>query len=91
MRRDIDLKIPRLSPMKQIRKFCIYCCGGYRKSVLFCSDTECPLWYLRLGTKPQSVINRNGKKYVDVFNPENFKEGAKFCPHKEVSSFKLGK
>jgi len=84
------LKIPKQSPLKQIRKLCVdFCMNGHKKSVLFCSDTECPLWYLRLGMQPNRAINQNGRRYKEVFEPENFKKEAKFDPDEGVSTFKI--
>ncbi len=84
------LAFPKLRPLKQIRRKCIeVCMTGSKKSVLFCCDTECPHWYLRLGMQPSTAINQNGKRYEEVFKPENFKKGGKFDPAEEVSTFKI--
>lgn len=83
------MKIPRQSPLKQIRKQCLECLGGGVKSIRFCHYTDCPLWYLRFGKFPKTVIREHGKKIEQLFDKENFKIGAKFCPNKEVSSYKL--
>lgn len=82
------MRIPKQSPLKQVRKFCLQCCGGNRANVLFCYDTKCPLWYFRLGMSPKRAINQNGKRYEQIFNPENFNIGAKFSPDKETSLFR---
>ena len=75
------LSFPRQSPLKQIRKHCVdVCMNGHMKDVLFCRDTKCLLWYLRLGMHPNRAINQNGKRYEEVFKPENFKKGARYCP-----------
>ena len=78
-----------LSPLKQIRKACLECMGNSRKSVRFCPNTECHFWYLRFGMSPKRAINENGEHYQELFNPNNFKDGAKYSPDKEVSSFRL--
>jgi hypothetical protein len=57
--------------------------------IRFCSGTECPLWYLRFGRFPKTVIRENGGRYEQLFDKLNFKRAAKFCPDKEISSLKL--
>jgi len=86
---ETKMEIPKLSPLKQIRIFCLYCMNEHRKDVLFCRDTNCPFWFLRLGMNPKRAINQNGKRYEEVFKPENFEKGAKFSPDKETSSLKV--
>lgn len=83
------MKIPKQSPLKQIRKQCVECCGGHRKSVRFCHSTDCPLWLLRFGKFPRTVLRENDKKYGPLFDKDNFKTGGKFCPSKEVASYEL--
>ena len=83
------MKIPKQSPLKQIRKFCVVCCGGYLKSVRFCCDTECALWYLRFGRFPRTYVNENGKKTEQLLNPKNFEIGGTFSPDKAESDYKL--
>lgn len=57
------MKTPKESPLKQIRKQCLYCMGGSTKSVRFCHSINCPLWYLRFGKYPATVIRKNGRKF----------------------------
>lgn len=83
------MKIPKQSPLKQIRKQCLECCGGSKKSVRFCQSTECPLWYLRFGKFPQTAIRENGKSNTLLFDKENFKSDQKFCPKKEISTYDI--
>lgn len=83
------MKIPKQSPLKQIRKQCIECCGGHRKSVRFCHSIDCSLWYLRFGKFPNTVLRENGEKCRSLFNKDNFKTGGKFCPDKGVASYEL--
>lgn len=82
------MNIPKQSLMKQVRKSCIECCGDSKKEVLFCS-CSCPLWFFRLGKSAQSTINEYGKKYEEIFKPDNFMEGGKYSPDKNVSELKL--
>lgn len=50
------------TPIKAIRKYCLWCCGGSRKEVRECPVFDCPLWKFRFGKNP------NYKKRVkDVF------------------------
>lgn len=83
------MKIPRLSPLKQIRKHCLDCMGDSIKSVRFCHDTNCPFWYLRFGKRPKTFIRENGKNYEQLFDRDNFKKGGKFSPDDDISSYKL--
>lgn len=83
------MKTLRLSPLKLIRKSCVHCCGGYLKSVRFCCDTECALWYLRFGKFPRTYVRENGKKTEQLFNPKNFEIGGKFSPDMVESDYKL--
>jgi len=83
------MKIPRQLPLKQIRKQCLDCCSGSTKTIRFCVSTECPLWYLRFGRFPKTVIRTKGKEWKQLFDKENFKKGSKFSPEKEVEEYKL--
>ncbi len=83
------MKIPRQLPLKQIRKQCLACCGGSTKTTRFCASIECPLWYLRFGRFPKTVIKTKGKEWEQLFDKENFKIGAKFSPDIEVEEYKL--
>ncbi len=59
--------------------------------VRYCPMTDCPLWYLRLGRMPQTIINQGRAEEKELFNPENFKEGARFDPSKDMSSLRIKK
>ena len=78
------MKIPKQSPLKQIRRQCVECCGGSVKEVRFCPSTECPLWYLRFGKFPKTVVRENRERSNLLFDKDNFKKNARFCPEKEV-------
>ena len=71
-----------MTALKQIRKFCFYCCGGSTKFIRYCSDTECPLWYLRFGMSPKAYIRKNGDNSESLFDKVNFKIGEKYSPDK---------
>lgn len=83
------MKFPKLSPLKQIRKQCLDCCGGSVKATRFCHSTNYPLWHLRFGKFPKTVIREHGKKFEQLFGRDNFKKGAKFCPDEAISTYKL--
>jgi hypothetical protein len=83
------MKIPRQFPLKLIRKQCLYCCCRQFKTIRFCADTGCHLWYLRFGVYPKTAIKLNGKKWEQLFDKENFKKGKKFCPDKYVDEYRL--
>jgi len=83
------MKIPKQSPLKQIRKQCLDCCCGSVKTVRFCQYTDCPLWYLRFGKFPKTVIKAKGKEWKQLFDKENFKIGAKFSPEIEIEEYRL--
>jgi hypothetical protein len=83
------MDFPKQSPLKQIRKFCLDCVCDQRKMIRFCCATNCPLWYLRFGKFPKTFIREKGEIVAQLFDPENFKVGAKFDPHTEVEKYKL--
>jgi len=83
------MKIPRQLPLKQIRKQCIDCCCGSIKTIRFCHSTDCPLWYLRFGRFPKTIIRTKGKDWEQLLNKENFKIGARYSPDIEVEEYEL--
>mgnify|MGYP001026170220 CR=1 FL=1 len=83
------MKIPKQSPLKQIRKQCLDCCGSSVKTARFCHSVDCPLWLFRFGKFPKTIIREYGKKFEQLFYKGNFKKGARFSPDKEISSYKL--
>ena len=85
------MKIPKQSPLKQIRKQCLECHCESTKSARFCHSMECPLWYFRMGKYPRTYIRENGKETEQLFNPENFKKGAKFSPDQLNETYRLKK
>jgi len=44
------------TPIRSIRRYCLWCCCGSRKLVKECPTMDCPLWDYRLGK------NTNRKK-----------------------------
>jgi len=83
------MNIPKQSPLKQIRKQCVECCGNSVKTVRFCHSIDCPLWFLRFGKFPKTILRENGDKSGSLFERENFKKGGKFCPDRELNLYKL--
>ncbi len=43
------------TPVKSIRKHCLWCCCGSFNLVKDCPVTDCPLWSYRLGKRPRGV------------------------------------
>ena len=82
-------KLPRPSPLRQIRKFCIDCCGKSTKTLQFCCSLDCPLWHLRFGKFPATYINQRSNKHAGLFNRNNFKSGKKYDPEQEVGDIRL--
>ena len=83
------MKIPRQLPLKQIRKQCQDCCFGSVKIIRFCHSIDCPLWYLRFGKYPRTIIKTNREEWEQLFNKDNFKKDGKFSSDKELNAFKL--
>ena len=42
-----------LTPIKAIRKHCIFCCGDQIKEVKFCQVKDCALYPYRMGHRPK--------------------------------------
>jgi len=74
----------RPRPLKQIRQNCLECCGNQYSQVRFCPITDCPLWYLRFGIMPRTMIKREGPEARGLFDPESFKAGGKFSISEDV-------
>jgi len=83
------MKIPRQLPLKRIRKQCLNCCYGSIKTIRFCHSTDCPLWYLRFGRFPKTIIKTKGKGWEQLFDKENFRIGARYSPDIEVEKYEL--
>jgi len=47
-----------LSPLKSIRRECLFCMSGSRSLVKNCPSTACRLWPYRLGKRPTSGAHR---------------------------------
>jgi hypothetical protein len=53
------------TPLRSIRKYCLWCCGGDRKAVAECLDIECVFKPYRLGKIPEGA-NRNLLKVINA-------------------------
>jgi len=82
-------QLPRPSPIKQARKFCLRCCCGNLKTIRFCCDLDCPLWFLRFGTYPTIYVKQKGKDNAKLFDKDNFKAGSRYDPAKCVEDMEL--
>ena len=81
----------RISPLKQIRKQCRECHSGSTKSVRFCHSVDCPLWFLRFGKFPNTLIRHFEEEFIQLFNRENFLKKGKFSPDLDISQYRLKK
>lgn len=43
-----------LTPIKAIRKHCIFCCGDQIKEVKYCQVKDCSLYPYRMGHRPKT-------------------------------------
>ena len=53
--------MPKLTPIKAIRKKCLDCCCGSFTEVKLCTISKCPLYPYRMGHRPkdeQTTINK---------------------------------
>jgi len=67
----------KYTPVKAIRRYCLWCCCGDARLVKECTVKDCPLWNYRMGTNPA----RKGKGGLGV----NLK-----CPYNLKSSHLYG-
>lgn len=81
----------KISPLKQIRKHCLECCGDSIKEVRCCTITECKLWQLRFGKGRKAVIRQKGEEFMEFFDVEKIKDGVKLGPNKEKSAQEVEK
>lgn len=78
-----EFKLPLQTPIKQVRKFCLDCCEGWR-DIQFCASVDCALWFLRFGKFPQAYVRERGRKYAQLFDRKNFGEGKKYDSDTEI-------
>lgn len=53
---------PKYTPIKAIRKYCLWCCAGSRKEVRECRIKNCSLHYYRQGKNPKR--KKKGPKVI---------------------------
>ena len=46
---------PSLTPLRAIRKKCLWCCGDSRTEVKLCPASGCPIWEYRMGKRPKAA------------------------------------
>jgi hypothetical protein len=47
---------PKVTPLRSIRRFCLWCCCNSSNEVTHCPATGCALWEYRAGHRPQQAI-----------------------------------
>lgn len=52
--KESEVSAPKASPLKAIRRYCLWCCDGSPSQVADCASTACPLWAFRFGQKPDA-------------------------------------
>jgi len=55
---------PELTPIKAIRKYCLWCCCGGYKEVKECPVKDCSLYEYRMGKNPKRKLNLSSKMPV---------------------------
>ena len=50
-----------MTPIKSIRKYCIWCCNGQSKEVALCNGTDCSLYHYRFSKKGEGAIKSSIK------------------------------
>ena len=83
------LKIPTQSPLVQIRRNCIECCGDNHRAVQFCFSTDCKMWFLRFGKLPKAVVREKGEDWMRLFDVTNFDIGKRYDPDIRIDKMKL--
>lgn len=69
--------------LRAVRKHCVEdCCCESVIEAKFCSAVDCDLWPYRFGHTPASVRRRT--EGAELLKKDNFKDGAKFGPGREV-------
>jgi len=55
---------PELTPIKAIRKYCLWCCCGSYKEVKECPVVDCPLYEYRMRKNPKRKFKSTSKMPV---------------------------
>lgn len=61
---ECDMESKKLTPMKAIRAKCLDCSSGSFKEVRGCPVTDCSLWQLRFGKRPETVRKNEARALV---------------------------
>ena len=48
-----EIEYIKMTPLKVLRAYCLWCCAGQSKEVELCPSEECPLYPFRLGRNPK--------------------------------------
>ena len=59
----------KITPLRAIRNYCLYCVCNQNDEVKVCSAVKCPLWMFRFGKLP-SPQNIAKNPFLDVKNIE---------------------
>ena len=51
-----------LTPIRAIRKHCIFCCGDNSKEVRYCQVKDCALYPYRMGHRPKTGSETDTKE-----------------------------
>jgi len=55
----------RLTPLKAIRKYCVWCCNDNPKEPKLCPDNDCGLYKFRLGKSRGKYLGGIRKRCLD--------------------------
>lgn len=75
----------KITPLKAIRRYCLWCCNDQSKEVRLCPSDECVLYLYRLGKKGRhvSLVKTIRQKCLDCHcqsSNDVFKCDAEDCP-----------
>jgi len=71
------------TPVKAIRAKCMDCCANQSNEVKCCPCTDCPLWFYRLGKRPDT-LRKKKSPYIDPHLFENNSEKTSTTLIKEI-------
>jgi len=82
-----------LTPLKSIRKYCLWCCNQQTKEVRLCPKTDCPFYPFRMNkkTKNGSLIKVIRQRCLDC--GEGTAQAIKKCDFNDcpLFAYRLGK
>jgi hypothetical protein len=65
------------SPLRALRRYCLWCCNGSANEVRLCSAKACPLWTFRFGHRP-TAEDKAAVAEVKLYPLERATTGAEF-------------